>query len=91
MRWLKGRVEDQPPQYLGELPLDEARGQPGNWIYDPNLRMLAYLPKAPIEFEGREIQPDDYLLFRVETVRENNKIQALSLDYIGLRARDYTP
>lgn len=86
MRWLKGRVEENPPQYLGELPLEEAKSQPGNWVYDPNLRMLAYLPGAPIVHEGRSIGPDEFLLFRVETLKENNKIQALSLEYIGRRA-----
>ena len=88
MRWLKGRVEERPPHYLGELSLDQARAQPGNWVYDPNLRLLAYLTKGPIAYEGLPVGPDEFLLFRVETLEENNRIQALSLEYVGLKVEN---
>ena len=85
MRWLKGRVEESPPQYLGELPVGQVRDQPGNWVYDPELRVLVYLPRDPIVYEGRRVERDELLLFRVETIQENNRIQALLLEYVGLK------
>jgi hypothetical protein len=83
MRWLKGRVEETPPQYLGERPIDLLNDQPGNWIYDPKLRVLAYLPSSSIVYEGRLIERDELLFFRVETIEEGSKVQALSLEYIA--------
>ena len=88
MRWMKGRVEESPPQYLGERSIDEVRDQPGNWVYDPKLRVLAYLPRDPVMYEGRPFGRDEVLLFRVETIEEGSRIQALSLKYMGHQVYD---
>lgn len=41
----------QPPGYEGEAPSPR---RPGGWVFDPVLREIAYRPRLPQAFEGRD-------------------------------------
>ena len=41
MEWLDGDAK----HYLGVIRLDDAINSPGNWVFDPEQKVIAYLPR----------------------------------------------
>ena len=73
MEWLQGQGNGQestrPESYLGvaklsSLSADDAQG---NWVYDPNEKVIAYLPQSSRWLERLDSQ-DPWLKFQLRTV-----------------------
>mgnify|MGYP000609607132 CR=1 FL=1 len=65
MNWL----EDNTTHYLGEMRLYEAQDKPGNWVFDPQEKVIAYLPnnKSLLKSSDKWLRFKVVALFSKET------------------------
>jgi len=69
MSLLDQKNEHGPINYLGEMSLSDADIEPGNWIFDPQEKVIAYLPfeNSLLKNEGK------WLKFKVVALFSNEK------------------
>lgn len=65
MDWIK----NTPGHYLGEMSLADAGNQPGNWVYDPFLKVIAYLPRG----EKGQKEASHWLRYKVVALLSKDK------------------
>jgi hypothetical protein len=83
MDWVDGEVA----HYLGERRLENDRSLAGNWIYDPNLQVIAYLPKSVTSEELLAENKDGKTDSEYQGV---NSQQWLRFKVVGLSSKDST-
>ncbi len=71
MRW----EENASTAYLGEQALSTAEDVAGQWIFDPDLGVVAYMPRSRDWLQGPLAESEDWLQFRVVALRSNDKGQ----------------
>jgi hypothetical protein len=65
-------MESDTSHYLGEMSLADAVDKPGNWVYDPKLRVIAYLPKSE---DLKSVNYNDaWLRFKVVALLSNDRL-----------------
>jgi hypothetical protein len=69
MIWMKSETS----HYLGEMSLESVTGQEGNWVYDPQLKVIAYKRKAQGFLSETGKTEPKWLKFKVVALWSNKK------------------
>jgi len=77
-------MEPGQDRYLGEMRLTEAEDKPGNWVFDPTQKVMAYLPNALQWRVVDEAFHREWLRYRV-AVRWSDSDSQKEKTAIGLR------
>ena len=78
-------IEEDAAHYLGEKSLKRDEVAPGSWVYDPEMQVIAYLPKsvdADSLLLGLGIDPSQSAL------RKENDLAWLRFKVVGLLSKD---
>ena len=81
-QWLRGRVAEQPSFYVGETE-DLSTVPVANWAYDPERKVLLYRIEDFVVLDEKQYAAPNWLVFAVTTQIAEEKVQALSLRFLG--------
>mgnify|MGYP000167289982 CR=1 FL=1 len=86
MDWLEADAK----HYLGEMGLDDASNFPGNWVFDPEQKVIAYLPR---NFEAEEYhltlkRSGQKYVSSVETINSESHSRWLRFKVVALWSKD---
>ena len=53
-------------RYLGEHPVRHVNDARGNWLYDPESRLVGYLPSIDLKYQGKIFEEGQWVWFQVQ-------------------------